>query len=216
MSEVIIVKRPLVAAAPRRTPVAIVGTALAVLGLGVFVWLSDARAAQQTGDALPPLMSPGSAPTAEPLREQATPTQPAPAASGMFAPQNTPVTLMASPPPRQVGFEPALSSAPQQPVADPMRDRLRAPALVVDLAQNRVQQVSGGTEVRSDSGEERIVASSTTVVGPASGPASDRNLSDTERFSARVGGEEGLPAMRRHNAIAQRQSQPGAAVLPAA
>jgi type IV secretion system protein VirB10 len=58
-----------------------------------------------------------------------------------------------------------------------MADRMRAPTLVVDLAQADPSR-QPGTTVMTDGG----------VRGPA--PAANRNLSDTEQFSSRVGNEE--------------------------
>lgn len=214
MTETIPVNRPRIAALPRRTPVAVVGTALMTLGIGVFLWLSDARAAQADGDSLPLLVSPGSAPATEPLREPAAQAQAAPAPAGLFAPTAPPVTLMASPAPRQVGFEPILSSLsqqPQQPAADPLRDRLRAPALIVDFAQARVPQGPGEAEMRSDSGSDRISVG-VAPASPTAAPAVDRNLSATERFAARVGGEEVEVAVARQMGGLDRMVPQGAII----
>jgi type IV secretory pathway VirB10-like protein len=212
MSELLIVKRPQVAAAPRKTPLAIVGTAFVGLGLGVFLWLSEARAVQQDGNALPPLVSPG-APAAEPLRTDDPSSQPAISApNGAFIPSSPPVTLVASPPTRQTGFEPALGAPVARPAGDPLLDRLRAPTLVVDLAQNSSQQIPGTTVVRSDSGAGRVVSSSTTVVSPATGSSPDRNLSDTEQFASRVGSEEVEVAVARQMGGLDRLVPQGAIV----
>ena len=186
MSEVLIVKRPAVAQAAGKTPVTIVATTFVALGLGVFMWLSDARAAQQDQEsALPPLAAAGTAPLPPPVLKEAPPlVAQAPIPGGMSIPNSGPVTLVAAQPTRLTGFEPALT----RPVAsDPMRDRLRAPTLVIDLAQADRPRIPGSVEIRSDSGG---VSTSTTVVAPVAGPAADRNLSDTERFASRVGGEE--------------------------
>lgn len=211
MTESIIVKRPAVAAEPKRTPLALIVGGFVILGLFVFLWLSSARAAMQDGDILPPLAAPGGTPAAEPLRSGG-PVEPAQAAaaSAAFVPMAPPVTLVAAQPMRQSGFEPAISSP--NPPADAMRDRLRAPALVVDLAQNRAQGGPGATIVRSDSGEERVISGSATTVAPAPGATPDRNLSDTERFSERVGGEEVEVAVARQMGSLDRLVPQGAIV----
>ena len=41
MSDVVLVKRPQVAGLPRKTPVAVMGSALVILGLGVFLPCMD-------------------------------------------------------------------------------------------------------------------------------------------------------------------------------
>lgn len=185
MSEMLIVKRPAVAQAPGKTPVAMVATTLLTLGLGVFLWLSGARAAQQDElSSLPPLAAAGTGTTPATLKVESQAAAPALVPTGFQIPNTGPVTLVATRPTPMTGFEPALS----RPVAtDPMRERLRAPTLVVDMAQADPQRTPGSVEIRSDSGG---LTSSTTVVAPAPGPAADRTLSDTERFAARVGGEE--------------------------
>ena len=188
MTEILIVKRPAVARAPRQTPVAAVATTLGLFGLGVFLWLSNARAAAEGRDGLLPPLAATTATAPAPLVQTASAAIPPPSVPlNYVVAANAPVTLLATRPTRQVGFEPALSSAPSMPSGDPMRERLRAPALVVDMAQADVPRPPGSVEVRSDSSGG---STSTTVVSPAPGPAADRNLSDTERFSARVGNQE--------------------------
>ena len=185
MSETVIVKRPAVAEVAAKTPLAIVTSTLVVLGLGVFLWLSSARAAQQDqGSSLPPLASPAATAPASELKVAAQPVAQAPVPGGFPIPNSGPVTLVATQPTRMTGYAPALVRAVP---ADPMRDRLRAPTLVVDMAQADPPREPGSVEIRSDSGR---VSTSTTVVAPLAGPANDRNLSDTERFASRVGGEE--------------------------
>ena len=185
MSEAVIVKRPAVAEVAAKTPLAIVTSTLVVLGLGVFLWLSSARAAQQDqGSSLPPLASPAATAPASELKVAAQPVAQAPVPGGFPIPNSGPVTLVATQPTRMTGYAPALVRAVP---ADPMRDRLRAPTLVVDMAQTDPPREPESVEIRSDSGR---VSTSTTVVAPLAGPANDRNLSDTERFASRVGGEE--------------------------
>ena len=187
MTEILIVKRPAVARAPRQTPVAAVATTLGLVGLGVFLWLSNARAAAEGRDGLLPPLAATTATAPAPLVQTASAAIPPPSVPlNYVVAANAPVTLLATRPTRQVGFEPALSS-PSLSSGDPMRERLRAPALVVDMAQADVPRPPGSVEVRSDSSGG---STSTTVVSPAPGPAADRNLSDTERFSARVGNQE--------------------------
>ena len=185
MSETLIVKRPAVAQAAGKTPVAIVATTFTVLGLGVFLWLSGARAAQHDQDsALPPLATVGTAAPPTVLKETSHPVVQTSVPGAFSIPNSRPVTLVATQPTRMNGFEPAL----MRPAAgDPVRERLRAPTLVVDMAQADPQRMPGSVEIRSDSGG---VSTSTTVVAPVAGPAIDRNLSETERFASRVGGEE--------------------------
>ena len=185
MSEILIVKRPAVAQAAGKTPIAIVATTFVALGLGVFMWLSAARAAQdQQGSSLPPLAAASTPAPSAILKEANPPVTQAPVPGGFSIPNSGPVTLVATKPSRMTGFEPALA----RPVAsDPMSERLRAPTLVVDMAQADPQRVPGSVEIRSDSG---VGSTSTTVVAPLAAPAADRNLSDTERFASRVGGEE--------------------------
>ena len=185
MSELLLVKRPEVAGLPRKTPVAVAATTLAMLGLGVFLWLSEARAAQQeNGSALPPLAT-TTTPAPDVLPAAAAPAPPAAAQGPFFIPNSGPVTLMPSsqqPQPQPSGFATVLS--PRVQPVDRMAERYRAPTLVVDLAQAEPPRSPGSpAATRSDSGVAPAPA-------PAPGPAIDRNLSETERFSARVGGEE--------------------------
>lgn len=184
MSEEPIVKRPVVASAPRKASAAGIASTLALLGLGVFFWLSEARASYQQDDsALPPLTS-TTAPAPAPLATTGPNPAAAPAAP-FFIPNSGPVKLVASPPPVSGDFSP-VTAPPPRPVS-PINERLRAPALVVDLAQADVPRPPGS----QPSGT--APNGSTTVPVPPLGAASNNNnnsLSDTERFSARVGGEE--------------------------
>ena len=186
MSELLLVKRPQVAGLPRKTPVAVAATTLVMIGLGVFLWLSEARAAQQDKDGtLPPLASTTTTPAPEPPHLTVPPAAAAAPTGALFIPNSGPVTLVASPPqPQPSGFATVLSPRPAP--TDRMAERYRAPTLIVDLAQADPTRSPGSpAATRSDSGAEGRIGAA-----PAPGPASDRNLSDTERFSARVGGEE--------------------------
>ena len=185
MNDIVLVKRPQVAGIPRKRPVAMMAGTLGVLGLAVFLWLSEARAAQQEMEStLPSLASttttaPEPAPASPPPGAPVTPTQ------GFIIPNTGPVTLVASTMPQQrSGFPTTI--APRIVTADRMAERYRAPTLVVDLAQVDPSRAAGSSgTMRSDSGIAGGIGS-----GLAPGPAADRNLSETERFSARVGNEE--------------------------
>jgi len=211
MSEVVIVKRPVVASPAQKTPVAAAATLLASVGLGVFFWLSSARAAQnEREDSLPALAVTTATDTqgvvpAAPLPVAA----PAPAAPGFFIPNSGPVTLVSSTPTTSVApiQFPTRSGYSNVPTVDPMLERQRAPALVVDLAQADLARLQGsGQATRSDSGQDAPpdplppipmppdsagnAAGGGAGVAASASPTNDRNLSDTERFAARVGGEE--------------------------
>ena len=209
MSERVIVNRPAIAQPPRRAPVAVIGGSLAALGLGVFLWLSEARAAEQGRDTiLPPL--PATATSAPPpLSSQAAPPPAQPAGNAsFFVPASAPVTLVATPPSRQTGFEGALS---RPPAGDTTHSPSGAPTLVVDMAQADVPGAPGAVEVRSDGGGR---PTSTTLVTPAPGAGTGRDLSDTERFSARVGNEE-VEVARAHRMTGLDRLVPQGAVVGA-
>lgn len=190
MSEVMLVKRPAVAKAPRAPSMVWMVVVLAILGLAIFLWLSEARAAgAQDATALPPLTA-TTTPAPAPLANNAQ----APAATAQqpfFIPNSGPVTLVPSQPvvgasgggsggyvmPAPIGLAPPPTAASRE------LERARAPALVVDMAQSNAPQAAGQpgtTTVVTDGG--------TRASGQA--PVVDRNLSETERFAARVGGEE--------------------------
>ena len=211
MSDAIIVKRPVVAGPAQKAPVAAAATALGLAGLGIFFWLSAARAAATDSDtALPSLAavsttdSQGAVPPVAAPRQQA-----APAPGPFFVPQSGPVALVASPPANRAttSFTPPIGfSQPSATPVDPLRERMRAPALVVDFAQADTQRLPGtATETRSDSGDRSQVyvplqPAPTTPAQPGnrgSNANNDRILSDTERFASRVGGEEAEVAQAR-------------------
>jgi len=219
MSDVLIIKRPVVASPAQKTPVAAAATALAMVGLGVFFWLSSARAAQnEREDSLPALASTtatdtqGVVPAALPLA-----AVPAPAPQAFYVPNSGPVTLVPSTPTTSNAPPtfPPRSGYSAAPAIDPMLERQRAPALVVDLAQADLARFQGtGQVTRSDSGQDAPAEPLPPIPMPPEGasggsgasagavssasPANDRNLSDTERFSARVGGEDaGVARARR-------------------
>ena len=185
MSELLLVKRPQVAGVPRKTPVAVAVSTIALIGIAVFLWLSSARAAQQDQEStLPPLAA---ITATEPQAAAPPPVQPVAnaAPSGLFIPNSGPVTLVKSTPIQQ----PSGFAVPTTPFVAQTRtdDGFRSPTLVVDLAQADPQRSPGSAVVRSDSG---VDGRALPGAAPLAGPANDRNLSDTERFSARVGGEE--------------------------
>lgn len=205
MSEVLIVKRPVVASAEQKTPVAAAGVMLVMIGLGVFFWLSSARAAQaDREDSLPALAATASTDAqsvTSPMAAQQPVTQ---SPAGPFViPQSGPVTLVASTATRPMpvtSFAPRSGYAPTVPVSDPLIDRMRAPALVVDLAQADVPRMPGsqptfrsdGDSLSTEPASRPVASDSATTTGApvGGGAALDRSLSETERFAARVGGEE--------------------------
>ena len=193
MSEQLLVRRPVVAKSRKPASAAGPAAGLAILGLAVFFWLSEARAANEQNElALPPLQATTTpAPADPPASAQAAPAAAAAPAGPFSIPNSGPVTLVATPP-QQQGYVPFAPPAPPlprvaPPAADNARERLRAPALVIDLAQ--AEPPRSGSAQRSDSGVD-VRPAIVPVLGAPSGPAGDRNLSDTERFSSRVGGEE--------------------------
>lgn len=184
MSELLLVKRPQVAGAPRKTPITVAILTIALIGIAVFLWLSSARAAQSDQESmLPPL----AAITA--TEPQATPPATASVApvaqSALIIPNSGPITLI----PNAATQQPTNYSVPARSFAAPSRieDGSRSPTLIVDLAQVDPQRAPGTAAVRRDVGVDGRAVPGTAQL-PS--PANDRNLSDVERFSARVGGEE--------------------------
>ena len=57
MTELVIVHRPEVAQAARKTPTAMIVVAFAALGLSIFLWLSAARASSQSNEGGLPLLA---------------------------------------------------------------------------------------------------------------------------------------------------------------
>ena len=204
MTEVVLVKRPQVAGIPRKTPVAVMAGTLGIFGLGVFLWLSEARAAQhENGSMLPPLATTTATPAPDAPPALASPP-PVAAQGAFFIPNSGPVTLV--PTTNQVQSQPtgfATALSPRPAPTDRMAERYRAPTLVVDLAQADPSRLPGSPVTRSDSG-------AASTAGP--GPAGDRNLSDTERFSARVGGEEVEVATARRMTDLDRMVPQGAII----
>ncbi len=156
--------RPAIARLPRPLSKLGMGTLMVAGGAGVFLWLSEARADQVArASELPRLEAIGIA-AVQPLPEPpaapavaAPPFQPAPAA---------PFMPMASPRP------PAFVDTGARARAEA---RLRAPALIVDLAQ-----ASTGAAPLPEL---------PNGVAPTPAQAQNPALSNAERFSARVGAE---------------------------
>lgn len=156
MRELPPVNKPSVAKPDRPVSLVTMTIAVAVLGIATFSWLSNARAARTATEGQLPSL----------------------AAISVADPVPLPVDPPSAPPPP---LPPQIQPAPQPMMPSPMallsddRERFRAPALIVDLAQ-------ADTPAMPVPGVPR----------PASGgtPTSSSGLSDTERFSARVGGEE--------------------------
>ncbi|MDQ3245555.1 MAG: type VI secretion protein, partial [Pseudomonadota bacterium] len=107
-------------------------------------------------------------------------------------------------------------------VVDRQRERLNAPTLVVDFALADTQrllassQAAASQETQSDSGAPARTPGPGAVIpvpgaGGGAAPA-DRNLSDTERFSARVGTEEVEVAKARRMAGLDRLIPQGAVI----
>lgn len=181
MSEVLLVKRPAVAKTPRAASTVWAAVMIGILGLAIFLWLSEARASgAQDGTALPPLTS-TTAPAPAPLAAGNQAPAPAASAQPFFIPNSGPVTLVPSQPSQPIGgggfAQPSPITGPLLAPTTRPPDGLRSPALVVDLAQAEVPRAAGQPAPGA-------------VLGTGQAPAADRNLSDTERFAARVGGEE--------------------------
>ena len=182
MSDTILVKRPVVAKPPRPASVAAPAVTLALMGFGVFFWLSDARASNDLSQSSLPALQTASTPAPADTPPGTEAPAPTTAAAPLFIPNSGPVTLVATQPQPLPGLAGPFQPPPTAtaPAVDSARERLRAPSLVVDLAQADVPRAPAAG--RSDSGAG-------TGPAPAGGPT-NRNLSDTEQFSARVGSEE--------------------------
>lgn len=163
------IARPVVAEPARRAPVAAGVAAASALGLGAFLWLADARAARAQADSgLPPLAAPA-------------PVVPVPLPLAPGPPPAAPAPVPVPPPPAIVPFAPPTVTRPvttgPSNADSRLRERLRAPALIVDLAQldPRGPAAPGTAPVLSDA--------------PSLAPAPP-TLSASERFADRVGSAE--------------------------
>lgn len=231
MSEVLIVNRPVVAQPARRSSATAMVATLSAVGLGVFFWLSSARAAQEeSGSTLPPLTAAVTAAAPQdPPAEAAPAPLTAPTTSGFAIPISGSVTPVPSAPLQQPFVRSSrFMPLPMAPATnDPMRERLRAPTLVIDMAQADVPRMPGSSEpTRSDSGLEqrqtntqpsdsgataRAGADDDDASTPAAG-GGNRNLSDTEQFAARVGSEEAGAASARRMGNLDRLVPQGAII----
>lgn len=231
MSETVIVRRPEVAQTARKTPTALIVAVFAVLGLSIFLWLSAARASSQNSESgLPALAKTVATDTTTPPPPPTLPPTPAPAAAGvLFVPNSGPVMLTATPVPTPVtrsGYASPVAPA-AVPSGDAMRDRMGAPALVVDLMQVLPAGPSNeGGQVRTETVAEDRRGTSTssttsittqptpgTPIGSSGGniggaPA----LNDSERFASRVGKEEVEVATARQMGGLDRMVPQGAVI----
>lgn len=142
-----------------------IGVSFAALGGGVFLWLADARASTDGQPAaLPPLAS-GALASPAPL----------PVASPL--PTEAPKTPVASPP-----LPSSQAPLPPPPNRDQANERLRAPAVIVDLAQNNATPppLPGGP----------LPPEGAAAAQGLPAAQSSRPLSDAEQFSSRVGKED--------------------------
>lgn len=232
MSEAIPVNRPQIAAPKRRAPIAAAVATSSMIGLGVFFWLAEARAAMEAGDSLPPLTASATTPEPAPAvmaAQQAPPAAAQPAMQPFSIPNSGPVTLMPSTRGAPSGYAtPFPTTVAPTTVVDRQRERLNAPTLVVDFALADTQrllassQAAASQETQSDSGAPArppVPGAAIPVPGAGAGAGAgggaapaDRNLSDTERFSARVGNEEVEVAKARRMAGLDRLIPQGAVI----
>ncbi|GGE02908.1 type VI secretion protein [Polymorphobacter glacialis] len=161
------VKRPSIARAPKPLSKLGVGALMLVGGAGVFLWLSEARADQVAlAAALPPVgaggvtavqplpLPPAGSP---PVAYVQPPFQPAPAAPYIAAPISRPPVFV------------------DNGARERAEARLRAPALIVDLAQSSASAAAAPLPDLPG--------------GVAPPPAANAALNNAERFSARIGAE---------------------------
>ncbi len=160
------VNRPAIARAARPLSKLGAGAAMLAAGAGVFLWLSEARADQSARDAaLPPAGIAG-----------VTAVQPLPLAAPVAVPPPLPPAPMPAFVPAPAPFAPAYvdNGARERAAA-----RLRAPAVIVDLAQ---ANTGAALPPPLPNGVAPVLPGAAT-----GGP--NAALSSSERFSARVGGE---------------------------
>lgn len=217
MTENLPINRPLVAVAAKRTPLVPAMITLLLIGVAIFFWLSSARAAQQQADGgLPPLNAPASG-AAAPVELKSRKLAEQPSAPDLFIANSPPQ------PEREIaptGY--AMSPAPVRTVSsgssDRLRERMRAPTLIVDLAQADIPGPPGAPDARSDSGAPGSAypqpGTAGAPAGSTSAAAANRDLSDTERFSARVSGEDSKAAQA-HQMVNLDRLVPQGAVIGA-
>ncbi len=160
------VNRPAVARPARTLPVPALVGGLLLLGGSVFALMTEARAGQSAGESALPVLAAVSLSVPQPLPIQPQPMAPAPALPQPFAAPATPVA-----PPAPVPFFDSGAAARAEV-------RTRAPALIVDLAQAEPPRAPAAA-----------TATASASPDPAVAAAPDR-LTSSERFAARVGGQQ--------------------------
>lgn len=159
------------AVARKRKSVSPIAIALSLAGLGgtVLLWLADARASiAQQDSALPPLAS-------------GAPTQPSPLPTVPIVSTEAPKPATIQPP-----TLPSPVPAPTAPSVNQANERLRAPALIVDLAQNSATLPAGPAATAGSALPQGVLSSDQAA--PSAQPG--KTLSDNEQFSARIGKED--------------------------
>ena len=149
-----------------------VGTLLLAGGAGVFLWLSEARADQAAREGDLPSAGVAGVAVVQPLPVSPAPTAPAPFVQPPFQPAPAAPFI-----PAPAAFRPVNADTGARERAEA---RLRAPALIVDLAQAN----TGAPPL------PELPNGITPGAAPAQNSAQNSTLSKTERFSARVGGEQ--------------------------
>lgn len=173
MTEEIPIKPLAVARPPRRVPTGALATALGLLGVVVFLMLANSRAATAQQDSELPTLVGSPVTNASPLPQPAAPvTLAQPVSVAAVGTPSTPATASPAAP-----FPPALAPPPVTPIREP--ERARPPILIVDFAQ-------GGTSRPAPSTGAAPGTAGAPGVPPERGP----QLSDSERFSARVSRED--------------------------
>jgi type IV secretory pathway VirB10-like protein len=234
MNDTVIVRRPAVAQAARKTPTALIAAIFGMLGLSIFLWLSAARAFSQNSESgLPALAKTVATDTTTPAPLPVPPAI-APASTAPFVvPTSGPVTLTATPTPVLVtrsGYATPATITPAPPT-DPMRDRMGAPVLVVDLMQALPAGTSSeSVQMRTDTvADDRRGTSTTSTTSITTQPspgvaigngaanqggavAGANTLNDSERFASRVGNEELEVAEARQMAGLDRLIPQGAVI----
>jgi type IV secretion system protein VirB10 len=122
------------------------------------------------------------------------------------------VTLVPTPSQRapQQFYSPAPAPIARPPSVDRIQERLRAPALVVDLAQLNPSRHQQAVSPGSQEADGRTIAVTTPELATQASP--DPNTSDTDRFSARVGNEEVEVASARRMAGLDRMIPQGSII----
>lgn len=169
MTDIVPVKALSVARKQKGFPVAGVAGAAGLLGVLTFVWLAHARAATMVQDEGLPSLKPAAI----------TQPQPLPVAPPPQGEATAPAAL--APPPPQPPSAPVLRPSSQAVPANRSDDRLRSPALILDLAlamQDRAPAAAGPLRDTPVGGAVGL------PVLPAAPPVP--TASENERFSERV------------------------------